>query len=52
MEAQLTQLRCGMDGAIFDNPANLKKIESHFRPLTGFPPRTHNLSTGTCGQLS
>lgn len=29
MEAQLTQVRCG-DGAIFDNPANLKAIESHF----------------------
>lgn len=30
MEAQLTQVRCGTDGAIFDNPANLKAIESHF----------------------
>ena len=37
MEAQLTQLRCGMDGAIFDNPANLKKIESHFQPVAARP---------------
>jgi hypothetical protein len=31
MEAQLTQLRCGTDGAVFDNPANLKTIDSHFQ---------------------
>jgi hypothetical protein len=35
MEAQLTQLRCGSDGAVFDNPANLKTIDSHFRPAAG-----------------
>ncbi len=32
MEAQLTQLRCGTDGAVFDNPAKLRTIDSHFRP--------------------
>ena len=34
MEAQLTQVRCGTDGAIFDNPANLKAIDSQLQPLS------------------
>jgi len=37
MEVQLTQVRCGTDGAIFDNPANLRTIESHFQPAAKRP---------------
>lgn len=38
MEAQLTQLRCGTDGAIFDNPAGLRTIESHFQRAAAARP--------------
>jgi hypothetical protein len=33
MEAQLTQRACGTDGAVFDNPQNLRTIEGHFRRI-------------------